>query len=270
MQEGNMSRYVRSAPIAGLVGATAFLSMAFSGVMPVAQASELQAQVTIALRVAVREMAAAFEKRTGHTIKISVAAPGEIVAALQAGQHADVVVLTDAGLAELGNKGLIGPNRIPLASSAFGFAMRSGDRVPDISTPEALRAMLLDASKVIYNDPKTTPSGQHLLRVAERLGISEQLKAKSQVVAAGTSVSTLAKDTGAGLVVAMSPLTEIPGHPGTKLLGPLPQELQVWTAFSAVLGAHPQDEGVAQAFLDSLAGAEAKQAYVATGFDVPK
>jgi ABC-type molybdate transport system substrate-binding protein len=68
----------------------------------------------------------------------------------------------------------------------------------------------------------------------------------------------------------MSPLTEIPGHPGTKLVGPLPKELQVQISFSAVLGARPQDEALAQAFLDALSSAEAKQAYIATGFDVQK
>jgi molybdate transport system substrate-binding protein len=269
-QGGIMSLCIQSAPLTGLLGATALLSVAFLAAAPAAQAAELQAQVTIALRVAVGEMAAAFEKRSGHTIKITVAAPGEIVAALQAGRHADVVVLTDGGLAELEDKGLVRRDRVALASSAFGLATRSGGLVPDISTPEALRAVLLEASKVIYNDPKTTPSGQVLLRVAERLGVAEQVKAKSQVVAGGTSVSTLAKDTSPGFVVAMSPLTEIPGHPGTKLLGPLPKELQVQTFFSAVLGAHPQDEVLAQSFLDGLASAEAKQAYVATGFTVEK
>ena len=60
-----------------------------------------------------------------------------------------------------------------------------------------------------------------------------------QVVAGGASVTTPAKDTSPGFVIALSPLTEIPGHPGTKLFGPLPKELQVRISFSAVLGAHP-------------------------------
>ena len=240
-QVGIMSQCIRGASVTGLLGVTVFLSAAFFGAAPAAHAAELQVQVTIAVRVAVGQMAAAFEKRSGHAIKMTVAAPGEIVAALQAGQHADVVVLTDGGLTELESKGLVRPNRVPLAASAFGFATRSGDLVPDISTPDALRAVLLGASKVIYNDPKTTPSGQVLLRVAESLGVAEQVKAKSQVVAGGTSVSTLAKDTSPGFVIAMSPLTEISGHPGTKLVGPLPKELQVRISFSAALGAHPQD-----------------------------
>jgi molybdate transport system substrate-binding protein len=157
-----------------------------------------------------------------------------------------------------------------LATSGFGLATRSGDPVPDIATPEALRAALLAASKVIYNDPKVAPSGQLLLRIAERLGVAEQVKAKSEVVLAGASVSTLAKDPSPGLVLAMAPLTEIPGHPGTVSVGPLPKELQVRSAFSAVLGVSPGNEAAAQAFLQALTGAEAKQAYVAAGFEVEK
>ena len=44
---------------------------------------------------------------------------------------------------------------------------------------------------MINNDPKVAPSGQLLLRIAERLGVAEQVKAKSQVVAAGTHMVTL-------------------------------------------------------------------------------
>jgi molybdate transport system substrate-binding protein len=247
---------------------TAFLSVALPLSMPMAQAAELQVQVTIALRGAVGQMAAAFEKRSGHTIRMTIAAPGEIVAALQAGRHADVVVLTDGALAKLEDAGLVRRARVPLATSGFGLATRSGDLAPDISTPQAVRALLLAASKVIYNDPQTAPSGELLLRIAERLGVAEQVKAKSQVVAAGVSVSTLAKDTSPGIVVAMSPLTEIPGHPGAKSVGALPKELQVRSSFWAVLGSRPRDEVAAQAFLRALAGAEAKQAYAAAGFEV--
>ena len=90
--------------------------------------------VSVALRGAVSEMAAVFEKRSGHTIKMTVAAPGEIVAALQAGRHADVVVVTNGALTELENKGLVRRGRVSLATTGFGLATRSGDLAPDIST----------------------------------------------------------------------------------------------------------------------------------------
>jgi molybdate transport system substrate-binding protein len=247
---------------------TAFVSSTHSLPIPTAHAAELHAEVTISIREAVADVATEFEKRTGHKVKTNVAAPGEIMAALQAGRQADVVVVTDGALAELEDKGLVQRGGVPLASAVFGLATRSGDHVPDISTPEGLRAALLLASKVIYNDPNDSPSGQLLLRIAERLGVADRVKAKSQVVAAGANVTTLAKDTSSGIVIALSVLPEIVGHPGAKLVGPLPNELQAPVTIFAVLGARPQEEAAAQAFLQELASTEAKKAYVAIGFAV--
>jgi ABC-type molybdate transport system substrate-binding protein len=121
----------------------AFVSSTLSVAIPTARAAELQAEVTISIREAVAEMATTFERRTGHKVKTTVAAPGEIVAALQAGRQADIVVVTNGALAELEDKGLVRRGGVLLASAGFGLATRSGDHVPDISTPEALRAVLL-------------------------------------------------------------------------------------------------------------------------------
>jgi molybdate transport system substrate-binding protein len=249
---------------------TAILSVALSVEMPMAHAAELQVPVSIALRGPVAEVAAAFEKESGHTVKMTLAAPGEIVAAVQAGRHADVIVLTNTGLAELDGKGLVRHDRVSLATTGFGLATRTGDLAPDISTPDALRAVLLGASKVIYNDPKVTPSGQLLVRIAERLGVAEQIKAKSQVVAPGAGLVTLAKDSSPGTVVAPTVLIEVAGQPGVKLVGPLPRELQVPLPYSAALSVHPSDEMASQAFLRALASASAKQAYATAGFEVDK
>jgi ABC-type molybdate transport system substrate-binding protein len=79
----------------------------------------------ICVRQAVAAMATVFEKQTGHKVKTTVAAPGEIVPALQAGGQADVVVVTNGASAELEDKGLaknmipsgrfagMGPSRVP-------------------------------------------------------------------------------------------------------------------------------------------------------------
>ena len=264
------SRIDRAPVIERALRLTASLLVAVSIATPAAHAAELQVPVSIALRGPVAEVAAAFEKQSGHTVKMTLAAPGDIVAALQAGRHADVIVLTNGGLAELDGKGLVGRDRVPLAITGFGLATRSGDLAPDISTPDALRAVLLGASNVIYNDPKNSPSGQLMLRIAELLGVAEQIKTKSEVVAAGASLVTLAKDSSPGTVVALTVLTEVAGQQGVKLAGPLPKELQMPLPYSAVLGAHPSDEVASQAFLQALASAGAKQAYAAAGFEVEK
>src|SRR5262245_6838869 len=149
--------------------------------LPAARGAELQVLVSIAMRGAVAEVGTTFEEQTGHTVKIIPAAPGEIVASLKGGASADVVVQIDSALAEMEDKGLVRRGRLALGTTGFGIATRSGDPDPDIATPDALKAVLLGAAKVIYNDPAITPSGKLLLTIAERLGVAEQVKAKSQV-----------------------------------------------------------------------------------------
>jgi molybdate transport system substrate-binding protein len=236
--------------------------------VPAASSAELQVPVSIAMRGAVAEVAASFEKQTGHTVRIMPAAPGQIVASLKGGGHADVVVQIDSALPELEDKGLVRRGRVPLGTTGFGIATRDGDPTPDIGTPEALKAVLLSAAKVIYNDPAVTPSGKLLLSIAERLGVADEVKAKSHVVAAGANVATLAKYSGDGPVIALAVLVEIPGHPGARAIGPLPEVLQVPIPYSAVLGRSPRDEAAAKAFLQALGTLEAKQAYAKAGFDV--
>jgi len=81
-------------------------------------------------------------------------------------------------------------------------------------------------------------------------------------------VTTLAKDTSSGTAVALSVMVEITGHPGAKLVGPLPKELQVPLLYSAVLGARPLDEAAASTFdppsframyADNMASPDARQ-----------
>lgn len=231
-------------------------------------ATELQVPVSVAMRGAVAEVAAGFEKQTGHTVKIISAAPGQITASLKAGEPADVVVQIDSALPDVEALGLVQQGRVALGTTGFGLATRSGDPVPDISTPEALKAVLQGAAKVIYNDPTTTPSGKLVLSIAEKLGLAENVKAKSLVVGPGANIATLAKDTGPGPAVALAVLVEIAGHPGAKVIGPLPKAMQVPLPYSAVLAAKPKDEAAAKAFLQALGQPEAKKAYAKAGFEV--
>jgi len=177
-------------------------------------------------------------------------------------------VQIDSAIPEMEDKGLVRRGRVPLGTTGFGIATRSRDPAPDIATPDALKAVLLGATKVIYNDPAATPSGKLLLAIAERLGVADAVKAKSQVVAAGANVDTLAKSSGEGPVIAFAVLVEIPGHPGAKAIGPLPKELQVPLPYSALLGATPKDAAAAEAFLRALGAPEAKKAYAKAGFEV--
>lgn len=233
-----------------------------------AAASEIFVPVSVAMRGAVAEVAVPFEKQTGHTVKIWAAAPGQITASLAGGGPADVVVQIDSALPAIEDQGLVVKGRTALGTTGFGIATRNKDPAPDISTPTALKAVLLGAARVVYNDPAVTPSGKLLLSIADKLGIASEVKAKSQVVGPGKNVEVMAQATDTGPVVALAVLVEINGVEGAKTIGALPAEFQVPLPYSAVLGAKPKDEAAAKAFLAALATPEARKAYAKAGFKV--
>ena len=62
------------------------------------------------------------------------------------GDAADVVILSEAGLAALEKAGKIAGPAVDLGSISVALAMRKGAQIPDITSPEALKQALLAAN----------------------------------------------------------------------------------------------------------------------------
>ena len=69
--------------------------------------------------------------------------------------------------------------RTPILSAGIGVAVRRGAPKPDIGSVEAFKRALLEAKSIAYL--KEGPSGVYLAGLLQRLGIAEQLKAKSKL-----------------------------------------------------------------------------------------
>jgi hypothetical protein len=68
-----MSSCIHRAPVVGrAMRVTAILSVALAVAMPAAHAAELQVPVSVAVRGPVAKVAAAFEKESGHTVKMTI------------------------------------------------------------------------------------------------------------------------------------------------------------------------------------------------------
>ena len=122
--------------------------------------------------------------------------------------------------------------------------MRSGAPKPDISTPEKLKEALLAAKAIAYSDPaRGGASGVHFAKVVERLGIAEQVKAKSKHPETAGLPGKLLLEGTADLAIAQVP--ELLEVQGTELVGPLPGDLQNITTFAGgvVTGAKQADAG---------------------------
>jgi len=107
-----------------------------------------------------------------------------LVKRLQGGETADVLILNRAGIDTMNRKGrTLAGSAVTLASSAI--AIKAGARKPDISTPASLKQTLPDARSISYTDPAAGgASGIYFAKALERMGIAEEINAKTRFPAA--------------------------------------------------------------------------------------
>src|SRR5436309_1904683 len=107
-------------------------------------------------------LAAQFTKTTGIPVTVTGGARDRVFATLKAGGPADVVLLPTSDFITLSSV----TGMTPLGHILVGVGMRRGARVPDVSTPEKFRAVLLAAKGVAYADPAAgTSAGQVIDRM---------------------------------------------------------------------------------------------------------
>src|SRR5262245_40953085 len=120
-----------------------------------ASAAQLKMMASGAMAHALQEIGDDFAKKNGHTIEYTVSTTGVLQDKLRAGEKADIIEVTSVGMDALEKEKLVDPSsRVEVARALVGVAVRDGARMPDISTPDALKQALLSAGHVAYIDPK--------------------------------------------------------------------------------------------------------------------
>jgi putative tricarboxylic transport membrane protein len=132
--------------------------------------------------------------------------------------------------------------------SHIGMAVRAGSPKPDISSVEALTRTLLSAKSIAYS---ASASGTYLsTELFPRLGIADRIKAKSRRIESERVGAVVARG---DAEIGFQQVSELLPIAGIDYVGPLPDEVQRVSTFSAgvVVGA-PQPEG-ARALIEFLA-----------------
>src|SRR6185369_4638260 len=202
-----------------------------------ASAQEVRVVTSGGFTEAYKQLAPQFERET----KIKVisgfgasmgATPDAIPNRLARGEPIDVIILATPGLDELTRQGKIEPgSRVDLVRSLIALAVRNGTPKPDISTVDALKRTLLQAKSIGSSD---SASGVYLRTVLfPRLGVADQIKAKSKVIEAYERVGdALARG---DIDIGFQQVSELKPVPGITIVGPLPEGAQQVTIFSAAI-----------------------------------
>jgi len=132
-----------------------------------------------------------------------------------------------------------------------GVCVKAGARKPDISTVAAFKAAMLSAKSIGYS---RGGSGLISAKVMEKLGIADQLKAKTKFIDGIPVAEIVAKGE---VEVGLQQVNVILPVKGADYVGPLPKELQETVKFSAGVLTVSKQQDVAREFLKFVASPEA-------------
>lgn len=229
-----------------------------------AQAAEVIVYGTVAAKAALQQIVPTFEQDTGNKVTLRVATTNELKEAIDKGDKVDVAILTNAALADLASKGKIDiASKISVAKSGAGVAVKKGAPLPNIATSEDFKKSLLAAKSIAYS--ATGATGTLIQKVFSHYHISEEMMAKTVIIKQGTAPEAVARGEAE---MGFTQISEILDAPGAQLVGPLPADVQVYSAFAAALGSGAKDNAAAQAFMTVLTAPSTKALLKAKGLEV--
>src|SRR3989475_5360467 len=200
-----------------------------------AEAAELKVLSAIGMQSVLEGLGPKFERAAGHKLAISFGASGAAVKRAQGGETADVVIALRQGIDGLVKNGKAAADNVTvLAHSGIVVAVRKGAPKPDISSPDALKRTLLAAKSISYVDPASGgASGIHFAKVLDRLGIANEMKAKTVFPNPKTPAEVGVLVANGEAEIGVHIIVELISVAGIDIVGPLPGDLPNTNLFAA-------------------------------------
>jgi molybdate transport system substrate-binding protein len=234
-----------------------------------ANAAEINALFTTAMKAAVDELVPKFERASGHKVNIVYGPSGGLARQLKGGAAADLIMLASTELDELIKQGDVAPGRTDVARTAIGICVKKGAPRPNVSTPAALKRALLAAKTIGY----TAPAGggitaAHVMGVFEKLGIAAEIAPKVRLAAGGPNGRVSVLVSSGEAEIGLQQVSELMTNPGVVVIGMLPADLQQKTIYSAGVTSNAKQADAAKALIKFLASPAAKRVYRTKGLNV--
>ena len=214
------------------------------------------------MRCPLDRMAPDFERKTGQTVKVTIGSGGTTHQQVVRGEAFDVPIVQPPYKDVLDSGNVVASSETPLATVAIVVAVRKGDPKPDISTPDAVKRLLLAVKAISYPDGNGGlggAAGVSFDNTQRKLGIFDEMKPKVKRVQGVSLMQLLTKG---DIDVAVTFASEI-NDPGVEVVGPLPRDISTPTGLVGFVSAHTKSPEAAKAVLSYLASSDAAAAYKA-------
>jgi len=225
---------------------------------------ELRVLSAGAMQPALIAVAPEFHWQSGYDLRVAYAIASELRRRIGGGEIADVVLAPAAAIAELENSGRVAAEgQVAVGRVGAGVVVRDAAPAPDVGSAEALKRSLLEAESVVYN---RASSGVYIETMLKKIGIYEQIRDKLIRYDDGTAVMHhLIR--GKGREFGFGGITDILMYrdQGLRFVGPLPEEIQNYTAYTAALITSSPHRDAAQALLQFLASPPGKALFSMNG-----
>jgi molybdate transport system substrate-binding protein len=224
-------------------------------------AAELKVLAGGSLTGVLTELGPQFERASGHKLIIHFDTTPNLIKLATSGEPFDAGVVPIDVFKNDAAKARFTPGPlIQFARVGYGVAVRAGAPKPDVSTTESFKKTLLDAKSITFLP--ASAAGAYILKMFERLGIDEAMKAKTKAQTAPGQIVPAVINGDADLAVFVN---NVLTAPGVEIAGPFPAELQQELIFPAAVAADTKESAAAKAFIDFLTSPAAASAIKAKG-----
>jgi molybdate transport system substrate-binding protein len=216
-----------------------------------------------------RKLTPKFEKSSGHKVDYVFAVLSALRERVAAGEKADVLVMPTNILDGYQQSGVVrAAGRAVLGLVSVNAVVRTGAARPDLSTPDAVKRTMLASRAIVFATPGATPSGTHMGKLIEQLGIAEAMK--------GKIIHRPALEGGVELVargeaeIGFYPKSEVISAEGLAVVGPLPDAIQLTTIYGAAVATASGAPEAGAAFIAFMADPANRSVWTRGGFDPPQ
>jgi molybdate transport system substrate-binding protein len=220
-------------------------------------------------RETIEKLIAGFESKTGDKVKVTFgqgsrdSAPWGTRQLVARGAALDVSIMFAPFPAALASGNIVNNSATPLAKLVLGVSVRKGAPKPDISTPAAVKRMLLAAKSIAIVDPAQGTLGGEAMDALKKLGIAEQVQPKIKAFeGSGLAEASVAKGE---TDLFLGPQVSDKLADGVDLVGGMPRGVSTPIDAVGFVSTHAKDPKAAKALLQYLASPEAEAAYKAAG-----